>query len=185
MAFLIGMESRQDETEAGMGSDRDENAADNEVEGEDVEPGGEVAREHSRLYMKVKHFNMFIDDTAKGLSDGEFRVWLVLFRFANNGIARASKKTLGERAGRSERQVARDIEGLIEKGLVKPLDKHDGYKRRGNEYRLGIKSLPKLSKHRRVKQPSSPEIAATPNSNPTEAAVETDPALEFFARKPR
>jgi len=61
------------------------------------------------------------------MTDAEFKVWMVLFRFENNGIARASKKTIAERAGKSERQVARNIAGLIEKGLVVILDRHDGY----------------------------------------------------------
>lgn len=143
---------------------------------------GKSAQKDTRLFIKVKNFNMFIDDAAKGVTDAECKVWMVIFRFANNGVARVSKKTIAERAGKSERQVGRDIKTLIKKGLLKISDHHDGYKRRGNEYRLGIKSLQKLP---RAKKPSKNRIADAPDSNPTVSTVEPDPALEFFARKPK
>lgn len=161
-----------------MSSEPDET----KTESDASEPGGGEAREDSRLYKKVTHFNEFIDDAAKGVTDAEFKVWMVIFRFANNGVARVSKKTIAEVAGKSERQVGRDIKTLIEKGLLKISDEHDGYKRRGNEYRLGIKALPKLP---RAKKPSKNRIPDAPDSNPTASTVEPDPALEFFARKPK
>lgn len=185
MAFLIETKSRQDTMEAGMlESERDENEADNGVEGENRQPDGEEARKDSRLFIKVKNFNMFIDDAAKGVTDAEFKIWMVIFRFANNGVARVSKKTIAERAGKSERQVARNIAGLIEKGLVVILDRHDGYKRRGNKYWLGIKPLPKASKTRRAKTTVDPDLTA-PATNSSGSAGKPDPAIEFFSRKPK
>lgn len=177
---MIEMGCGQHEMATGMNSKPDET----ETERDSSEPGGGKAREDSRLYKKVTDFNEFIDDAAKGVTDAEFKVWMVIFRFANNGVARVSKKTIAERAGKSERQVARNIAGLIEKGLVVILDRHDGYKRRGNKYWLGIKPLPKASKTRRAKTTVDPDPTA-PATNSSGSAGRADSAIEFFSRKPK
>jgi hypothetical protein len=134
--------------------------------------GDELGHPDSRLYKKVMHFNRFIDEAGKGLSDGEFKVWCALFRFASDGLARVSKAKVAERVGKSERQVARLIEGLIEKGLIK-IDQHGGYKRGSNVYRLGIKRLEKApQKARRTKAASGPCSSQGPES---EAARSVEP----------
>jgi len=125
------------------------------------EPGYEAGaddrdRPDSRLYKKVMAFNLFIDETAKGLTDGEFKVWCVLYRFENSGLARAAKKTIGERVGKSERQVARYITSLIKKGVLE-ISAGGGSNGRCNVYRLGIKTLPALPKRRKSKPESRPK----------------------------
>lgn len=113
-------------------------------------------RPDSRLYTKVKNFNRFIDEAGRGLSDGEFKVWCALFRFASGGIARVSKATVAERIGKSERQVARLIDSLIKKDLV-DIAKQGGYKRGANEYRLGIRRLEKAPRKARQTDQSAPQ----------------------------
>jgi predicted transcriptional regulator len=113
----------------------------------------ESGRPDSRLYTKVTNFNRFVDEAGRGLSDGEFKVWCALFRFASDGFARVSKATVGERVGKSERQVARLITSLIKKGLVKQ-ERQGGYKRGSNVYRLGIKRLEKAPEKARCTKTS-------------------------------
>jgi hypothetical protein len=129
-----------------------------EVEGLPEDDGSMSDRDHqdSRLYKKVMAFNLFIDETAKGLTDGEFKVWCALYRFENNGLARASKKTIGVRVGKSERQVSRYISGLIRKGVL-DIAKKGGSNGRCNEYRLGVKTLPALPRRRKSKPKPKPK----------------------------
>ena len=154
----------------------------------------ELARPDSRLYKKVVNFNRFVDEAGKGLSDGEFKVWCALFRFADDGLARVSKATVAERVGKSERQVARLITSLVKKGLVK-IDHHGGYKRGCNVYQLGIKRLEKAPKKaRRTKtsvgpnSPQAPEVAAAlsvGSVQPVRGIADAHPADRDFAPKPR
>ncbi len=154
----------------------------------------ESGRPDSRLYKKVMNFNRFIDEAGKGLSDGEFKVWCALFRFEADGLARVSKATVGKRVGKSERQVARLIEGLIKKGLVK-IDQHGGYKRGSNVYRLGIKRLEKAPK--KARRPEAPVGPCSPQDTESEVVQSVEPiqsvrdsagghpADQNFAPKPR
>jgi hypothetical protein len=171
-----------------------EGPADDQTSGKEHDAESEPARPDSRLYKKAVNFNRFIDEAGKGLSDGEFKVWCALYRFENSGLARASKKTIGERVGKSERQVARLIEGLIRKDLVK-IDQHGGYKRGCNVYRLGIKRLEKAPKKaRRTKtsvgpnSPQAPEVVAALSVGPFQhvrGSADEHPADRDFALKPR
>ena len=171
-------------------NEHDEHAPD----GPEEEAADESGRPDSRLYKKVVNFNRFIDEAGKGLSDGEFKVWCALFRFEADGLARVSKATVGERVAKSERQVARLIEGLIKKGLVK-IDQHGGYKRGSNVYLLGIRRLEKApQKARRTEtdsdpcSPQDPEAAAVQSVEPIQPVLgmaDGHPADRDFAPKPR
>ena len=82
--------------------------------------------------------------------------WLVLFRFARDGVARVSKATIAERLGMSERHVARIIDSLEGQKLIKFV-KRAKYKQGSNIYQLGIRPLEKSQKPRRHRSGTGPE----------------------------
>ena len=49
---------------------------------DDPDEGPEAQQKDTRLYIKVKNFNKFIDESLKGLAPPVALTWLVLFRFA-------------------------------------------------------------------------------------------------------
>ncbi|WP_165700526.1 helix-turn-helix domain-containing protein [Alienimonas californiensis] len=52
------------------------------------------------------------------LSHTQVMIWLVLFRDARNGVARASQKWIAERCGVTDRTVRRQLPLLEARGLV-------------------------------------------------------------------
>ena len=82
--------------------------------------------------------------------------WLVLFRFARDGVARVSKATIAERLGMSERHVARMIDSLEGQKLIKVVKRAE-YKQGSNIYQLGIRPLEKSQKPRRHRSGTGPE----------------------------
>lgn len=103
------------------------------------------SRPDTRLYKKVKAFNAFIDQSLRGLKPSEAVVWLVLFRFARDGLAVVPKETIAKRAGFGERTVARSIRTLERLGLVQ-IPYRGGLGKGANKYRLGIKTLEQAQK---------------------------------------
>lgn len=130
----------------------------------------EAGRPDSRLYKKVKYFNLLVDAAAKGLTDAEFKVWCVLFRFAENGLARVSKRKVAERAGMSERHVARKLVALAKKQMLRVV-KRGGRGRGSNEYLLGINTeLPLVSRRGGEKKANDSQATSEPDMSPSNPA---------------
>jgi AraC-like DNA-binding protein len=123
---------------------------------DDPDEDPEAQQTDTRLYIKVKNFNKFIDESLKGLDSAVALTWLVLFRFARDGVARVSKATIAERLGMSERHVARMIESLEGQNFIKVV-KRAKYKQGSNVYQLGIRPLEKSQKPRRHRSGDGPE----------------------------
>ena len=69
----------------------------------------EQKRESGRTVLKIKIFNSFIDETLAGLPSTAAVLWLTLFRFERQGIARASLNTLAKRMGVDRKTVDRNM----------------------------------------------------------------------------
>lgn len=123
---------------------------------DDPDEDPEAQQTDTRLYIKVKNFNKFIDESLKGLDNAVALTWLVLFRFARDGVARVSKATIAERLGMSERHVARMIESLEGQNFIKVVKRAE-YKQGSNIYQLGIRPLEKSQKPRRHRSGTGPE----------------------------
>jgi len=123
---------------------------------DDPDEDAEAQKQDTRLYIKVTNFNKFIDESLKGLDSAVALTWLVLFRFARDGVARVSKATIAERLGMSERHVARMIESLEGQKLIKVV-KRAKYKQGCNVYQLGIRPLEKSQKPRQHRSGTGPE----------------------------
>lgn len=126
---------------------------------DDLDEGLAAQQKNTRLYIKIKCFNKFVDESLKGLDSAVALTWLVLFRFARDGVAQVSKATIAERLGMSERHVARMIDSLEGQNLIKVL-KRAGYKQGSNIYQLGIRPLEKSQKPRRHPSGTRPESEA-------------------------
>jgi hypothetical protein len=144
---------------AGSTDDDDGGPKDNIAEAESflVEPDDDL-RPDSRLYKKVKAFNAFIDESLRGLKPSEAGVWLVLFRFARDGVARVSQATVAERSGLSEKTVTRSIRALKRFGLVR-IEHQGGLGKGANRYRLGIVTLEKAQRQAKMPHKRSAETA--------------------------
>ena len=106
-----------------------------------------------RCVRKVKYFNRFIDDALAGLPPTAAVLWLTLFRYAKDGIARVSQGKLAERMGVDVKTVRRNLRILLDKnGMIRVVKQ--GAKGRGcSVYQLGIISLEPRAKPNRRKQP--------------------------------
>ena len=123
---------------------------------DDPDEDPEAQQTDTRLYIKVNRFNKFIDESLKGLDNAVALTWLVLFRFARDGVAQVSKATIAERLGMSERHVARIIDSLEGQKLIKFV-KRAKYKQGSNIYQLGTRPLEKSQKPRRHRSGTGPE----------------------------
>ena len=106
-----------------------------------------------RCVRKVEQFNRFVDEALAGLPPTAAVLWLTLFRFAKNGVAKVSQQTLAGRLGVDVKTVRRNLEVLLAmKGLVRI--KKQGAKGRGcSVYQLGIIRLDPAAKPSRRKRP--------------------------------
>jgi hypothetical protein len=112
-----------------------------------------AATTQGRCVRKVKHFNRFIDDAVAGLPPSAALLWLTLFRYAKDGIARVSQGKLAERMGVDVKTVRRNLRILLGKnGMIRVVKQ--GAKGRGcSVYQLGIISLEPRAKPNRRKKP--------------------------------
>jgi hypothetical protein len=112
-----------------------------------------AAPTQGRCVRKVKHFNRFIDDALAGLPPSAALLWLTLFRYAKDGIARVSQGKLAERMGVDVKTVRRNLRILLGKnGMIRVVKQ--GAKGRGcSVYQLGIISLEPRAKPNRRKKP--------------------------------
>ena len=119
----------------------------------DVAACEHIAPKPGRCVRKVEQFNRFVDEALAGLPPTAAVLWLTLFRFAKNGIAKVSQQTLAGRLGVDVKTVRRNLEVLLaKKGLVRI--KKQGAKGRGcSVYQLGITPLGPRAKPNRRKQP--------------------------------
>ena len=62
--------------------------------------------------------NDFLDGTMRGLTFGEAKVWLLLFRDARGGVARTGQADLARRSGLTVRGVQKVLPRLRAKGLL-------------------------------------------------------------------
>ena len=141
---------------------------------DDPDEDPEAQQKDTRLYIKVKNFNKFIDESLKGLDTAVALTWLVLFRFARNGVARVSKAKIAERLGMSERHVARMIESLEGQNLIKVV-KRARYTQGCNIYKLGIRPLEKSQKPRRHRSGTGPKSEGA--EGPVESADRVQPVV--------
>ena len=84
---------------------------------------------------RFESINTFIDQTMRGLSHADSLVWLVLWRIARNGAARASYGDLANRIGCHRSTVTKSLRRLREMGLVEVVVRGDQY-RGPSTYRL-------------------------------------------------
>lgn len=112
-----------------------------------------AAPTQGRCVEKVLHFNRFIDEALAGLPPSAALLWLTLFRYAKDGIARVSQDTLAKRMGVDVKTVRRNLRILLDKEWMIRVVKQ-GTKSRGcSVYQLGIISLEPRAKLNRRKQP--------------------------------
>jgi DNA-binding MarR family transcriptional regulator len=78
--------------------------------------------------------NEFVDCTMATVSATEALVWFVLYRDVRDGIATTSQSEIARRIGKSERQVRRLLNKLIESGTVSIIQR--GGKGRPSRYRV-------------------------------------------------
>ena len=121
------------------------------VDAQSCHPG--AAPKEGRCVRKVKQFNRFVDEALAGLPPTAALLWLTLFRFAKNGIARVSQRKLAERLGVKTKTVARNLRILRRKdGMIRIVKQ--GAKGRGcSHYQLGIMTLEPRAKPDRRKKP--------------------------------
>ena len=121
------------------------------VDAPSCRPG--AAPKEGRCVRKVKQFNRFVDEALAGLPPTAALLWLTLFRFAKDGIAKVSQGTLAGRMGVDVKTVQRNLKVLLEmKGLVRIVKQ--GAKGRGcSHYQLGIMTLEPRAKPDRRKKP--------------------------------
>jgi hypothetical protein len=108
-----------------------------------------------RLTRKIKALNQFIDYSGPELDHVEFRIWMILFRHATDGIVTRSHGLLAKDMSVSARTVQRAIGRLIEKKLVRVVQR-GGLHVGASTYGLG-------SRNRRQPraEPEAPETAPT------------------------
>lgn len=111
----------------------------------------EQKRESGGTVWKIKMFNRFIDETLTGLPSTAAVLWLTLFRFERQGIARASLNTLAKRMGVDRKTVDRNMRLLYKHKLIKK-ERQGGIGKGSNVYRLGLLPLePRAKPQRRSK----------------------------------
>lgn len=127
-------------------------APEEDLRGDEAENGAQEAtgddQDPSQSYStveKVRQLNRFVDEAAKGLDPISMNVWLVLFRFAQGGIAWASQQTIAERLGLDVRTVRRHLKVLQKKQLLRVVEKGNRGGR-SNTYQLGILPLEPVPK---------------------------------------
>ena len=108
----------------------------------------ERKRESGRTVWKIKTFNRFIDETLAGLPSTAAVLWLTLFRFERQGIARASLNTLAKRMGVDRKTVDRNMRLLYKHELIKK-ERQGGIGKGSNVYRLGLLPLERRAKPQR------------------------------------
>jgi hypothetical protein len=112
-----------------------------------------AAPKQGRCVRKVKYFNRFIDDALAGLPPSAALLWLTLFRYAKNGIARVSQGKLAERMGVDVKTVGRNLRILLGKNEMIRVVKQGSKGRGCSVYQLGIIPLEPRAKPNRRKQP--------------------------------
>jgi len=136
-------------------------APEEDLRGDEAENGPQEAadddQDQAQRYStveKVRQLNRFVDEAAKGLDPISMNVWLVLFRFAREGIARASQQTIAERLGLDVRTVRRHLKVLQKKQLLRVVEKGNRGGR-SNTYQLGILPLEPVPKRpsRSIRRP--------------------------------
>ena len=108
---------------------------------------------------------LFEKQSETGLNDGELNVFLHYL----HGLSKARKKKpycfetlqspkfLSNKTGKSERQIARSVKGLTQKGFIKPIPKYKavpGALIRSHNIEPGIKKLMALAKQLRDERES-------------------------------
>ena len=119
------------------------------------ETGPNNSRVEGRLTRKIKALNQLIDYSGPELDHVEFRIWMILLRHATDGIVTRSHGLLAKDMSVSARTVQRAIGRLIEKKLVRVVQR-GGLHVGPSTYGLG-------SKNRRQPkaEPEAPEAAPT------------------------
>lgn len=112
-----------------------------------------AAPTQGRCVRKVKYFNRFIDEALAGLPPSAALLWLTLFRFAKDGIARVSQGKLAERMGVDVKTVRRNLRILLDKKKMIRVVKQGAKGRGCSVYRLGIIPLDPRAKPNRRTQP--------------------------------
>jgi len=112
-----------------------------------------AAPTQGRCVEKVLHFNRFIDEALAGLPPSAALLWLTLFRYAKNGIARVSQGKLAERMGVDVKTVRRNLRILLDKNEMIRVVKKGANGRGCNVYELGIIPLEPRAKPNRRKRP--------------------------------
>ena len=119
------------------------------------ETGPNNGRVEGRLTRKIKVLNQLIDYSGPELDHVAFRVWVTLFRHERDGLVTRSHGLLAKDMSVSARTVQRAIGRLIEKKLVRVVQR-GGLHVGPSTYGLG-------SKNRRQPkaEPEAPEAAPT------------------------
>ncbi len=134
-----------------IGGDHNSPPESHPADGEGVTVDHERKREPGRTEWKIKAFNRFIDETLASLPSTAAVLWLTLFRFERQGVARASLNTLAKRMGVDRKTVDRNMRLLQKHELIKK-ERQGGIGKGSNEYRLGLLPLePRAKPQRRSK----------------------------------
>lgn len=80
--------------------------------------------------------NEFVDRTMQSVSGAGLKVWLILYRDTKpDGLARTAQTDMARRAGIDERTVRRQLQKLVEAGLVEVVHR-GGLSRGPSTYRV-------------------------------------------------
>ncbi|WP_425400172.1 hypothetical protein [Aeoliella sp.] len=80
--------------------------------------------------------NWFIDTQMATLTSSERSAWFVLWRAERNGVASVSHQEIATKCGVSRRQAITAVNGLIDKELIRRIEKGNPQTSTANKYTL-------------------------------------------------